>query len=157
MWSMRGQLYFRWAEHCERTGRDPLPSYDEAEKSIVEGCRLMPNMYPSWRERGHMRLKRGQFRRGQGDDPAADFEDAERSLAVALELTPHASDAYDLRGRVRLERGMLKEKTDRAAAEALYKGAIEDFENAVRYDPAFRAPLAQPLEDARSRLQSLRP
>jgi tetratricopeptide (TPR) repeat protein/tRNA A-37 threonylcarbamoyl transferase component Bud32 len=158
IWMMRSWVETRLAELYQRMGRDPFPSFADADRDIAQSALLFPGQSSTWRQRAVNWRKRGLSRRDRGEDPRQDFEEAERWLEEALRLNAAGADNYSLRGALRADQGRVKEQDgDRGGAEECYKAAIADYEKAGSLDPAIGKAVVQPLEETRARLRALHP
>ena len=133
-WCLKGSIHNERARWRRRSGGDPLPEYDAAEKAFEHATKLDPRDIESLMDRGQTRMFRSEWKSSRGMDPLPDFESAERDFSEALRSMRHTVRPWEMRAQTRYFRGAYRLGRGADALED-FTQAEEDFTEALRVNP----------------------
>jgi serine/threonine-protein kinase len=157
--SQWGQTKMERGEYRSRSGADPLPDYAEAEKDFTEVIRASRLTAEPWLKRAQVRMMRGMVRLKRGEAPLDDFSQADEDFSEALRLSPAAARVWAERASARIQIARLRERSRETApaAREAYAAAEADFGRGFELNPSLDANFAAEWQEAKKKLEELKP
>lgn len=130
----RGGIHVNAGNLLNATGRDPLVSFDSADKDITQVITATPSDSFAWVTRGIERINKANYLMRTGGDGYPILKDAEDDLGKAIALAPRIGRNWYARGTLRVNRGTYAIDRGIDPSQDLDL-AVADFTEALKCEP----------------------